>query len=61
MFQGLGCSPIKAVHDLGLERHETVHSISSVDVRALRGPFLVREDREGRTSSVPVIVPTVNV
>ncbi|MBA0573438.1 hypothetical protein Golob_000713 [Gossypium lobatum] len=49
MFQGLGCSPIKAVRVLGLERHETVQSIFDVDVRALRGPFLVREDRERRT------------
>ncbi|PPD91203.1 hypothetical protein GOBAR_DD11865 [Gossypium barbadense] len=56
-----GCLPIKAARDLGLERHETVQPISGVGVRALIGPFLVREDREGRTSSVPVIVPTINV
>jgi hypothetical protein len=24
MIQGLGCSPIKVVHELGSERHETV-------------------------------------
>ncbi|XLR30256.1 hypothetical protein S83_058156 [Arachis hypogaea] len=39
MFQGLGCSPIKAVCELGSERRETVRSISGVGVRALRGPF----------------------
>nr|KJB44141.1 hypothetical protein B456_007G237900 [Gossypium raimondii] len=39
MFQGLGCSPIKAVRELGSECHETVRSISGVGVRALRGPF----------------------
>ncbi|KAD7477686.1 hypothetical protein E3N88_00822 [Mikania micrantha] len=39
MFQGLGCSPIKAVRELGSERRETVRSISGVGVRALRGPF----------------------
>ncbi|KAD4585051.1 hypothetical protein E3N88_22652 [Mikania micrantha] len=39
MFQGLGCSPIKAVLELGSECRETVRSISSVGVGALRGPF----------------------
>ncbi|GKB36062.1 hypothetical protein Tco_0881004 [Tanacetum coccineum] len=39
MFQGLGCSPIKAVRELGSEHRETVQSISGVGVRALRGPF----------------------
>ncbi|KAK7232705.1 hypothetical protein RIF29_47767 [Crotalaria pallida] len=38
-FQGLGCSPIKAVRELGSERRETVRSISGGGVRALRGPF----------------------
>ncbi|KAI3485687.1 hypothetical protein L1887_50967 [Cichorium endivia] len=60
MFQGLGCSPIKAVRELGSERRETVRSISGVGVRALRGPFPSTRGREGRTSGVPVIVPTVN-
>ena len=41
MFQGLGCSPIKAVHELGSERRETVRSISGVGIRALRGPFVL--------------------
>ncbi|MFQ6631032.1 hypothetical protein Gotur_009422, partial [Gossypium turneri] len=34
MFQGLGCSPIKVIHELGSERRETVQSISG-----MRGPF----------------------
>ena len=34
--QGLGCSPIKVVRELGSERRETVRSISGVGVRLLR-------------------------
>src|SRR5215470_6698531 len=34
--QGLGCSPIKAVRELGLERRETVRSLSAVRVGYLR-------------------------
>src|SRR5262245_37881483 len=34
--QGLGCSPIKAARELGLERRETVRSLSSVGVGDLR-------------------------
>src|SRR5579863_2769964 len=34
--QGLGCSPIKAVRELGLERRETVRSLSVVAVGDLR-------------------------
>ncbi len=37
--QGLGCSPMKAVRELGSERRETVRSISGVGVRILRGAF----------------------
>src|SRR3990170_7651177 len=39
-FQGLGCSPIKAVRELGLERRETVRSLSVVGAGDLRGPVL---------------------
>jgi len=39
-FQGLGCSPIKAVRELGSERRETVRSISGVSVKILRRFFL---------------------
>src|SRR6202008_3440980 len=35
--QGLGCSPIKAVRELGSERRETVRSLSVVGVGDLRG------------------------
>src|ERR1700759_2887964 len=35
--QGFGCSPIKVVRELGLERRETVRSLSAVGVRNLRG------------------------
>ena len=34
--QGLDCSSIKAVRELGSERRETVRSLSSVGVRYLR-------------------------
>src|SRR3712207_8795826 len=34
--QGLGCSPIKAVRELGSERRETVRSLSTVGARILR-------------------------
>src|ERR1700743_2684389 len=36
-FQGVGCSPLKAVREVGLERRETVRSRSAVRVRDLRG------------------------
>src|SRR3989454_3086208 len=35
--QGLGCSPIKAVRELGSERRETVRSLSIVGGGSLRG------------------------
>ena len=37
-FQGLDCSSIKVVRELGLERRETVWSLSTVDNRKMRGP-----------------------
>ena len=37
--QGYGCSPFKVVRELGLERRETVRSLSAVGVRNLRGLF----------------------
>ena len=36
-FQGLGCSPIKAVRELGSERRETVRSISGMPAGFLKG------------------------
>ena len=37
--QGLGCSPIKAEHEMGSERRETVWSISDISDRILKGFF----------------------
>ena len=39
-FQGLGCSPIKAVRELGSERRETVRSLSVAGGRYLKGAVL---------------------
>ena len=39
-FQGLGCSPIKVVRELGSERRETVRSLSVAGVRYLSGAVL---------------------
>ena len=38
--QGLGCSPIKVVRELGSERRETVRSLSVAGVGILRGAAL---------------------
>ena len=38
--QGFGCSPIKAVRELGSERRETVRSLSAVGAGYLRGAVL---------------------
>ena len=38
--QGLGCSPIKAVRELGSERRETARSLSGVGAGYLRGAVL---------------------
>ena len=38
--QGFGCSPIKAVRELGSERRETVRSLSVVGAGSLRGAVL---------------------
>ena len=47
--QGLGCSPIKVVRELGSERRETVRSISIAGVRDLKG------------AGVPIIPPGVQL
>src|SRR5699024_11984471 len=44
--QGLGCSPIKAVRELGSERRETVRSLSVVGVGSLRGAVLSTRSEE---------------
>ena len=38
--QGLGCSPIKEVRELGSERRETVRSLSTAGVRVLQRSVL---------------------
>ena len=53
-FQGLGCSPIKAVRELGSERRETVRSLSGAGAGYREELSLVREDRDGRTTGVSV-------
>ena len=55
--QGLGCSPIKAVRELGSERRETVRSLSGVGVGYLRGAALSREDRVGLAAGESVVLP----
>ena len=50
--QGLGCSPMKAVRELGSERRETVRSISGVIVRALREAF---HSTRGPGTDVPLV------
>ena len=47
------------VRELGLERRETVRSLSAARVETCGRLSLVREDRDGRTSGVPVILPWV--
>ena len=47
---GYGCSPFKAVRELGSETSETVRSPILCGRRKIREAALVREDRGGRTS-----------
>src|ERR671923_582215 len=47
--QGLGCSPIKAARELGLERRETVRSLSAVRAGDLGGSVPSRRG-PGRTT-----------
>ena len=51
-FQGLGCSPIKVVRELGSERRKTVRSISGMNVRVLRG---VSHSTRGPVENVPIV------
>src|SRR5699024_10398677 len=53
--QGLGCSPIKAARELGVERRETARSLSASRAEACERLTLVREDRVGHTSGAPVV------
>jgi len=55
-FQGLGCSPSNAVHELGSERCETVRSQSIVNKDKKKKTLpLVREDQVKLTYSLLVI------
>ncbi len=45
------------VRELGSKRRETVWSLSAVGVGVLEELSLVREDRDGHTSGVPVVAP----
>ncbi|KAF1854831.1 hypothetical protein Lal_00012857 [Lupinus albus] len=49
--QGYGCSPFKAVRELGSERRETVRSLSAVGVGILTGSVPTRS-----TSSFPLFM-----
>ena len=43
--------------ELGSERRETVRSLSVVGAEICGAPTLVREDRVGQTSCIPVVAP----
>ena len=51
-FQGFGCSPIKVEHELGLERRETVWSLSII--YGLKLKEFVSSTR-GPTTSWPMV------
>ena len=50
----MGCSPIKAVRELGSERRETVRSYPARAEDIREELSLVREDRDGRTAGASV-------
>src|SRR2546426_5959514 len=54
-FQGLGCSPIKAVRELGSERRETVRSLSDVGAGDLRRAVL-RDRKSTRLNSSHLVI-----
>ncbi len=53
----MGCSPIKAVRELGSERRETVRSLSGAGVGDLRGAGLSTRGPGWTTSGVSVAPP----
>ncbi len=48
----MGCSPIKAVRELGSERRETARSLSGAGVGYLRGAVLSTRGPDGQTAGV---------
>ena len=55
-YQGFGCSPMKVIRELGLERREVVWFLSTVKTKNFQLLMPVREDREGVAyCSLPVI------
>ena len=48
--QGFGCSPIKVVRELGLERCETVRSLSTIIKKNNLSYAVVREDSANLSS-----------
>jgi hypothetical protein len=48
---------MKVVRELGLERRETVWSLSTVGVKNWEDSTLVREDQVEQTYGVPVVIP----
>ena len=55
IFQGLICSIIKVVRELGSKRRETVWSLSVVFYEKKENLTLVREDREGLINDYTII------
>jgi len=53
--QGSGCSPVKTVHELGLERRKTVWILSTVRLKNSGLFNLVREDRTESTAGALII------
>jgi hypothetical protein len=54
-FQGFVCSPINVIRELGLERRETVRSLSTVDKIVLEYLIFVREDQVSCTDCLSVV------
>lgn len=57
-FQGLGCSPIKVVRELGLERRETVCPYLPWMIENCLTRTFVREEQEGKTYCQIVVFAT---
>ena len=53
--QGSGCSPVKAVRELGSERRKTARSLSRTTVDIWGDSSLVREDWDEGIPGVPVV------